>query len=146
VAGHTLPGGGGVRTVERFVEKPNAAVAAQLFAEGALWNTLLFAVDGGAFWDATLAAQPDLTLAFARYRSSVGTANEAAVRREIYASLPSRDLSRDLLSSRDGLAVVEMDGAGWSDCGTPERLFASLELSGGLAWLLTRLAATGSGG
>jgi len=32
------------------------------------------------------------------------------------------DLSHDLLSSRPGLTVVEMRDAGWSDCGTPERL------------------------
>jgi mannose-1-phosphate guanylyltransferase len=132
----------GLRAVERFVEKPNAAVATRLLEEGALWNTLLFACDGAAFWDGTLAALPALAPPFERYRASITTTEEAAVRREIYETLPSFDLSRDHLSSREGLAVVEMKDAGWSDCGTPERLLACLELNGGLTWLLSRIAAT----
>jgi mannose-1-phosphate guanylyltransferase len=136
--------GGGVSAVERFVEKPPAAAAKRLFASGALWNTLLLALDGGAFWDAAFAGRAVLAAAFGRYRAAVGTADEAAVRREIYAQLATLDLSRDLLQSQPGLGVVEMGDAGWSDCGTPERLFECLEVSGGLTGLLGRLAlATG---
>ena len=140
--GHALSKEGGARAVECFVEKPAAAAAARLFAEGALWNTLLIALDGAAFWRSALEARPELAAPFERYRASVGTAAEAAVRREIYARLPTLDLSHDLLARRPGLAVVEMIDAGWSDCGTPERLFESLECGGTLEGLVHRLRAS----
>ena len=131
--------------VERFVEKPGVATATHLLESGALWNTLLIALDGTVFWHSALSARPELAPAFERYRASLGAADEAPVRQEIYARLPALDLSRDLLSSQRGLAVVEMKDAGWSDCGTPERLFECLEVSGGLSWLLGRLATTSVG-
>lgn len=132
-----------VRAVETFVEKPPATAAARLHEAGALWNTLLVALDGATFWDGALATHPLIAQSFQRYRSSVGTTNEAFVRRDIYERLPTLDLSRDLLESWPGLAVVEMADAGWSDCGTPERLFECLAGSGGLGMLLGRLGASG---
>jgi mannose-1-phosphate guanylyltransferase len=141
--GQTLGEGPGLSAVEHFVEKPGSSVAARLFEGGALWNTLLIAMDGAAFWDKALATRPELAHSFQRYRSSVATSNEASVRHEIYERLPTLDLSRDLLSNERGLAVVEMGDAGWSDCGTPERLFECLEGSGDLGGLLRRLGATG---
>jgi mannose-1-phosphate guanylyltransferase len=139
--GHSL--GAALSAVEHFVEKPGSNVAARLYESGALWNTLLIAMDGAAFWDKALAARPELAHSFQRYRSSVATPNEAAVRHDIYERLPTLDLSRDLLSTERGLAVVEMGDAGWSDCGTPERLFECLEGNGYLGGLLRRLGATG---
>jgi len=139
--GHALPAGGAARAVERFVEKPAAAAAARLFEAGALWNTLLIALDGAAFWRSALEAHPRLAAPFERYRASLGTANEAAVRRAIYAELPTLDLSRDLLAKRPGLAVVEMVDAEWSDWGTPERLFECLAAGGKLDWFQRRLGA-----
>jgi mannose-1-phosphate guanylyltransferase len=139
--GHKL--GESVSAVEHFVEKPGANVATRLYEGGALFNTLLIALDGAAFWDKALSTRPELAHSFQRYRSSVATSNEASVRHEIYERLPTLDLSRDLLSTERGLAVVEMGDAGWSDCGTPERLFECLEGSGYLGGLLRRLGATG---
>ncbi|HVU50323.1 MAG TPA: sugar phosphate nucleotidyltransferase [Polyangia bacterium] len=132
------------RAVECFVEKPAPSSAAQLLACGALWNTLVIAMDGAAFWDAALSAHPALARPFERYRASVGTAREAEVRREVYAELPTLDLSRDFLAKRGGLAVVELADAGWSDCGTPERLFETLAHVGNLERLLGRLGAGGA--
>jgi mannose-1-phosphate guanylyltransferase len=145
VPGHTLGASGTepVRAVETFIEKPPATAAARLHEAGALWNTLLIAMDGKAFWDGALAAHPIIAQSFQRYRSSVGTTNEGLVRREVYDRLPTLDLSRDLLEKWRGLAVVEMADAGWSDCGTPERLFECLAGSGGLGMLLGRLGASG---
>jgi mannose-1-phosphate guanylyltransferase len=131
-----------VRSVETFIEKPPATTAARLHEAGALWNTLLIALDGATFWDGALEAHPLLAQSFQRYRSGVRTTNEALVRREIYERLPTLDLSRDLLERWAGLAVVEMADAGWSDCGTPERLFECLAGSGGLGMLLGRLGAS----
>jgi mannose-1-phosphate guanylyltransferase len=144
--GHTLdPGREGVRAVECFVEKPAPSSAADLLASGALWNTLVIAMDGAAFWQGALAAQPALARPFERYRASIGSGREEDVRRAIYAELPTLDLSRDFLAKRPGLGVVELADAGWSDCGTPERLFETLSHAGNLDRLLVRLRAGASG-
>src|SRR5258705_426002 len=58
--GHALSPGDETRAVECFVEKPGASAAAQLLASGALWNTLVIAMDGAAFWDGALSARPEL--------------------------------------------------------------------------------------
>jgi len=129
----------GPRAVESFVEKPASNVADELYSSGALWNTLIFAFDGAAFWRDALDAHEVLAAPFELYRRSVGTTRERTMRRRIYAELPTLDLSRDLLAGRRGLAVVEMLDAGWSDCGTPERLFECLAGDGHLDWLLRRL-------
>ena len=136
VPGRTLESLEGLRAVTSFVEKPPAATAARLLAGGALWNTLIIALDGTAFWEAALSARPELEWPFERYRSSIGTAREADVLHEIYGQLPSVDLSRDFLARRAGLGVVELADSGWSDCGTPERLFESLAHCGNLDQLL----------
>jgi len=140
--GHPLGAAGAVRSVERFVEKPAPAVAARLFEQGALWNTLVVATDGATFWESALDMHRELAAPFERCRASVATEREESVRGEIYESIPTLDLSRDLLTARAGLAAVEMADAGWSDCGTPERLFECLEVSGELDWLLRRVGRT----
>jgi len=137
--GRRLGAAGAVRSVERFVEKPAPAAAARLLEQGALWNTLVIATDGAAFWESALGTHRALAAPFERCRASVATEREESVRREIYERIPTLDLSRDLLAARAGLAAVEMADAGWSDCGTPERLFECLEVSGELDWLLRRL-------
>jgi mannose-1-phosphate guanylyltransferase len=142
--GQALDAEARARAVECFVEKPAPASAAQLLACGALWNTLVIAMDGAAFWESALTAHPVLESPFERYRASIGTACEEAVRREIYSDLPTLDLSRDFLARRQGLAVVELADAGWSDCGTPERLFETLAHGPNLERLLGRLGAGGA--
>ena len=101
-------------------------------------------MEGAAFWESALGAHPVLERPFERYRASIGTAREEAVRREIYSDLPTLDLSRDFLARRPGLAVVELADAGWSDCGTPERLFETLAHGPNLERLLGRLGAGGA--
>jgi hypothetical protein len=49
------------------------------------------------------------------------------------------DLSRDILQQARGLRVVAMVDAGWSDCGTPERLLRSLDTSEDRQWLCAQL-------
>jgi mannose-1-phosphate guanylyltransferase len=137
--GGRVGAGVGLRAVESFVEKPPAPTAARLLAGGALWNTLIIAMDGTTFWEAALTARPELAWPFERYRSSIGTAREGEVLHEVYERLPNVDLSRDFLARRSGLGVVELADSGWSDCGTPERLFESLAHCGNLQQLLGRL-------
>jgi mannose-1-phosphate guanylyltransferase/mannose-1-phosphate guanylyltransferase/mannose-6-phosphate isomerase len=143
--GHALGPGDEARAVECFVEKPPAATAAHLLSSGALWNTLVVAMDAAAFWEGALTARPQLAHPFERYLASIGTGREELVRRDVYDELPSLDVSRDFLERRPGLAVVELRGSGWSDCGTPERLFETLSAGPNLQRLLGRLRAAGQG-
>jgi hypothetical protein len=40
--------------------------------------------------------------------------------------MPAASFSRDVLDNAGDLAVLPVDGSGWSDWGSPRRVFASL--------------------
>jgi len=64
--GYIVPGAeleSGVRTVARFSEKPAAAVALDLMAAGALWNSGLFAWTAGRLLDETAGHTPEIATA-----------------------------------------------------------------------------------
>jgi mannose-1-phosphate guanylyltransferase len=114
-------------TVERFVEKPSEAVARALMAKGGLWNTMVAAARGKALWRLLRSRLPEQTGAIERYGRRIGQPDARAVLADAYRLMPAADLSRAVLQSAPGLAVVPMADAGWSDCGTPERLFECLQ-------------------
>jgi len=130
------------RRVERFVEKPSAAVASTLLQAGALWNTLVVAARGTALWRLARERLPVVTAAVTPYRAAVGGARAAELLSTIYLDLPSADLSHDMLEGAKGLAAVALVDAGWSDCGTPERLFRALAGTSALRRLRERLRVT----
>ncbi len=59
-------------------------------------------------------------------RRSVSAEQNRTLLDLIYQSIPAADFSRALLQNAKGMAVVKMKDSGWVDCGTPERLLASL--------------------
>lgn len=123
----------GVRTIQRFVEKPPPAVADVLFRQGALWNTMLSVARGEALWHLGRRHLPAQTALFARYAAVVGTPAAASFLEQLYAGLAAADFSRDLVAASGGLRVASMAGAGWCDCGTPERLAAAFGPRAGAA-------------
>jgi mannose-1-phosphate guanylyltransferase len=133
------PAAAQARRVQRFVEKPVAAVALELLRAGALWNTLVIAADGQALLRLARRHVPEAARQLTSYRAVLGQDEAQAVLRAIYRSLPSVDLSRDMLQPARGLAAVAMVDAGWSDCGTSERLFRALRITGELSDLIARL-------
>ena len=114
-----------VSGIECFVEKPAPEDAARLYERGALWNTMLSVCPGDTLWALAHRHLPSQMALFDEYALSIGGALEAASRQDIYERLAPADFSRDLVAASTGLRVAAMDGAGWSDCGTPERLFAA---------------------
>jgi mannose-1-phosphate guanylyltransferase len=141
VCGDNWSGGSGrARTVEEFVEKPAADQARQLLGRGALWNTLVVAARGPALWATAARCLPQITTAFAAYRVALALPSAPSLLRDIYDRLPSADLSRDILEKAEDLLVVPMIDAGWSDCGTPERLFRAFRGTTHLSELRARLA------
>jgi hypothetical protein len=61
-----------------------------------------------------------------RYAVAIGGFDEQAALDAAYASMPAASFSRDVLAHADSLAVLPVDGSGWSDWGSPQRVFASL--------------------
>jgi mannose-1-phosphate guanylyltransferase len=115
-----------LRPVERFVEKPSAEVAAQLFASGALWNSFLFAVKGHSLLRAFEERLPGLIREFREAFARGPLAREAALR-DLYERLEVRDFSRDVVQGSEArLALEVVPPCGWTDLGTPERVEACL--------------------
>jgi mannose-1-phosphate guanylyltransferase len=139
VPGEPMASRAGATMVRRFVEKPDAAQARTLFEGGALWNTFVMAGRAEAFWSLASRLMPAQTRAMRRYLMAIGTRREAAVLSAVYQELAAADFSRDVLARAPGLGVVSVDGSGWSDWGTPERLFESLGAASALTALERRM-------
>lgn len=128
----------GIRSVRSFKEKPSAPQAEKFLDRGFLLNTMLLAGKARAFWSVGKAVLPAFTRPFVSLSDSLRAAyrgeraNSAVPGRipwsELYADLPSVDLSRDLLEHAAGRALVlEMNRElRWSDWGRPERVRESL--------------------
>jgi mannose-1-phosphate guanylyltransferase len=125
--------------VKAFVEKPDATTALELLRKGALWNTMITASRGQALWDMADRHIPGVSWFFRTYREIIGQRGANDFLRGIYPDLPVTDFCRDILQSADGLVVTPMIDAGWSDCGTPKRLFRAMETTLEGTRLLARL-------
>jgi mannose-1-phosphate guanylyltransferase len=121
-----------VGMIAEFVEKPAPLLAARLFAQGALWNTMLSVTPAAALWSLARQQLPLQANRFAHYAEAVGTAAQTSRLDETYRDLTGADFSRDLVAASSGLWVTSMQGAGWSDCGTPERLEAAIGPASGV--------------
>ncbi len=110
--------GGGIQRVGRFVEKPDAARAAQLISSGALWNAGMVVARA----DTIIAA---LNLHEPRVSKAVRLAVDNAKRgddcllldREAFAQSPSISFDHAVLERHGHVRVVSLD-AGWRDMGT----------------------------
>lgn len=120
-------GGSVAYEVERFHEKPTAEVAEQLWALGSLWNTFILAGPAKVFWDLARSFIPAHVAALELYAASIGGLDEAAALATAYRGMTSANFSRDVLAHAPALAVVPVTGSGWSDWGSPARVFASLK-------------------
>jgi mannose-1-phosphate guanylyltransferase len=141
VPGAPLPGCPGASAVEAFVEKPGRAAAEDLLERGALWNTFVLVGRARALWALAAAALPRMALGFERLLDAGGLAGDARAVRRLYEDLAPADFCADVLARArpGGLAVVAVEGSGWSDWGTPARLRRSLAGSPALAALERRL-------
>lgn len=119
--GWVVPGaarGAGALAVHHFAEKPEPALAEELFSRGALWNSFLFAARGET-----------LVRRFDRQLPGLADAMRGSLRNgrvaDLYAELPTHDFSRRILEgAEDSLSLVAVPPCGWSDLGTPERITA----------------------
>lgn len=121
--GWILPGfrlGGRALSVDQFVEKPDPTAARALRARGGLWNTFVCAAPATVFVEQMRRFLPEQVTRFEDWALGSGPVGDA------FRGISPGDFSRDVLERATDLAVVPVADVGWSDWGTPERVFASL--------------------
>lgn len=120
--------------VERFREKPPAAVAQVLLRSGCLWNTFVIAGRVRTFLDILEATVPQAVMPLHALAARMPPDEEARRAARVYEQIAASDFSSDVLTyCADRLAVVRMEGAGWDDLGTPERVRRTMRKAAGAA-------------
>lgn len=108
---------GAVRTVERFVEKPDADTAARYIAEGYLWNSGMFLFRADAFLAELGRFEPEIvkaaTDAVALAQTDIGFVRLDAA---AFESAPKKSVDYALME-KTTLASVVPASFGWSDVG-----------------------------
>jgi len=118
-----------VRGVLGFVEKPSVALANELLAQGAVWNTMVTCATVDALWELGRETEPRLLDILDSFVPLVGTPDEDDAIEYIYRAYLPVSFSRDVLErAPERLAVIELEGVEWSDWGRPERIETVLAL------------------
>ena len=112
-----------LRAVRAFAEKPAFDAARRLFAARALWNTMVVVARARALQALCEMHVPHWARVFDAHQR-LHNQRRASYLAEQYAVLPPADFSHDVLTHARGLAVYSWGPSiGWSDLGTPDRLF-----------------------
>jgi mannose-1-phosphate guanylyltransferase len=133
-------GHSGSFAVRAFQEKPDQHAAEVLHARGALWNTFISVGPVSAYWRLARQHLPLHTAMLDRYLLHRRIVGERMALESLYRDLPAANFSRELLARARGLAVVPVAGTGWSDWGSPARVFESLAGKPEHGRLVARLA------
>ncbi len=112
--------------VQRFQEKPAPPLADTLWLSGGLWNTFIQTGPVHLFWELARRFLPIHTEILERYAVSIGGLAEDGALEAAYQAMPAASFSRDVLAHAENLAVLPVANTGWSDWGSPQRVFASL--------------------
>jgi len=117
--GEPLAGLPGVNAVARFVEKPNAATAAKLVADGRhLWNSGMFVFTARTMLEELHRHAPDVLVAVrAALADRERDLDFIRLGAEAFAACPSISLDYAVAERTDRAAVVPAD-LGWSDVGS----------------------------
>lgn len=127
-----LPGGGAVRRVTRFVEKPSLAVAEAMLAEGNyLWNAGMFVWTVDAIVDAIRTHLPELAGQLDEMTREATIRGEAAAVAMVYPRLPRVSIDYGVMEKAALVWTVPVDFA-WSDVGSWQGLAEAVGGSQGL--------------
>lgn len=118
-AGDAVDGDETVRTIRRFVEKPDAATAAEYVAAGSfLWNSGIFLLPAGTFLAELERLAPDVLKACkAAVAGEQRDLGFQRLDRQAFAACPSVSIDVAVMERTDRGAVVPVDMA-WSDVGS----------------------------
>jgi mannose-1-phosphate guanylyltransferase len=112
--------------VRKLWEKPSGATARMLGSQGCVRSSFVMVAHVSALFALFRSGLPALHDAFASVESKLGTPWEDESVRRLYARLPSTDFSKRVLATRPAnLAVLPLDGVGWSDPGEPRHASAT---------------------
>jgi mannose-1-phosphate guanylyltransferase len=137
-------GGGPLRRVEQFREKPDARTAAAFLAAGFLWNTLVLVARVRTLLGLFAAYLPEVIRRFAPVRAAWGTPRRASVIRAAYRDMPTITVSRGILEQNPpNLRVFPVRGVLWSDWGSAARICQTLQGIGRGHLLTERFRARG---
>ncbi|MCP9455876.1 MAG: mannose-1-phosphate guanylyltransferase/mannose-6-phosphate isomerase [Nitrospira sp.] len=116
--GQPLAGHNRVRQVASFVEKPDAATAAQYLASGDyLWNSGMFLLRARTWLDELNRTRPDILRACeAAYRQGRQDGEFYRVNSDAFQASPSDSIDYAVMEKTDHAVVIPLD-AGWSDIG-----------------------------
>lgn len=125
--GYILPGtsldGNGVKMVERFVEKPDAATAARYVLDGYLWNSGNFLFRADVLLDELARFAPEMHAAVedavARATTDLGFLR---LDPQAFSQAPQKSIDYAVMEKTDRAAVVAGDFR-WSDIGSWDALF-----------------------
>jgi mannose-1-phosphate guanylyltransferase len=114
----------GVHAVSRFVEKPDAARAAQMIASGDhVWNGGIFLLRADAYLEAMATHAPEMLAAVQdAMRKASRTANRIHPDAAAFAACPSDSIDYAVMERADRVAVTPV-GMGWSDVGSWDSLY-----------------------
>ena len=109
----------GVRRAEQFLEKPDAATAARLIAEGShLWNAGIFLFRADSYLDALKRHAPELLEAVgAAYAGRREEGTRILPEAQAFAASPSISIDYAVMEKAERVAVVPVS-IGWSDIGS----------------------------
>jgi mannose-1-phosphate guanylyltransferase len=119
--------------VAGFVEKPPLPKARELIQRGALWNTMVFAVDNSVLWDMVQRTSPALYHAFRLIQMILRNEGSPHHLAHVYEVIPHVNFSSAIcepLATR--LAVLAVPDVGWSDWGTVGSILRTLKKLGRL--------------
>lgn len=121
-----LPVDGSLCPVKRFWEKPPLEIAENLVEKKCVWNSLVMVGTARAFLNLIRKANPGL---FASLRLPMTSDPELEALSSAYYDVPSVDFSGAILACcPDELSVVSASRIGWSDLGSPDRVFETAGL------------------
>ncbi len=113
------PLGGGARKVARFVEKPDAATAARMLADGNfLWNAGIFLVRAATALEGIAMHAPVIAAAMGGvWQRSIRRGEDVFLDAETMGAVPSNSIDYAVMERETNAAVVPFSGA-WSDVGS----------------------------
>jgi mannose-1-phosphate guanylyltransferase/mannose-6-phosphate isomerase len=124
--------GEGLRAVERFVEKPDAATAAAYLADGGYyWNSGMFAFRASRYLEELSKSRPEMVAAA---RQALAKAKPDAdflrLDKEAFSASPSDSIDYAVMEGTTHAAVLPIS-VGWNDVGSWSALWSVVEQDGG---------------
>lgn len=110
----SINGGGALRQVARFVEKPDQTNAVRFLNEGYLWNGGMFIFRAAVFMQLLEKYQPEI--------HQIVLSMQSDSLAESYARMPCLSIDYGLAEKADGVAVVAAD-MDWSDLGNWDSIY-----------------------